>query len=435
METNLRNSVILRMLIVGILVLILLIPQMMIESLVSERQARRDSVTGEISDKWGKSQTIIGPLLVIPYIYSFKNNEGKTSWAESEIYLLPRELSVGSVLNPEIRYRSIFETVLYSSAVRLKGEFSLSYLDKLQVPRENIHWDKAMMVLGLSDLKGIRETPDFLWDGRPLEISSGVSGQGAVSSGLSAGKIMLTQTEMNHTFDISLLLNGSSDFNMVPVGENTTANVSGAWDNPSFIGEFLPAGREIGRDSFKADWKVLNLNRNYPQAFTAGLYKIDQPVFGVRFLLPIDEYQKTMRTAKYAVLFIVLTFMAFFVSEVLSYKAIHPVQYALVGFALLIFYILLLSLSEHITFGISYIISAAAVIILISLYMRNIFGDNRPAYILGGVLTVLYAFLYVIVQAQDYALLFGSFGLFAALALLMYLTRGVDWFALGKKRG
>jgi inner membrane protein len=349
------------------------------------------------------------------------------------VYLLPKRLAVESQLSSEVRYRSIFEVVLYSARISLKGEFSSAYLEKLQIPFENIRWKEAMLVLGISDLKGIRDTIDVQWDGKKLEFNPGVMGQDVAPIGLSS-KFEMSPGNTTHTFDIKLSLNGSNDFNIVPVGEQTEARISGTWDNPSFLGEFLPADRSIDKNSFLADWKILHLNRNYPQAFTTNQYKIEQSAFGVKLLLPIDEYQKTMRTAKYAIMFIVLTFMAFFVSEVLSSRAIHPVQYALVGFALLLFYVLLLSLSEHIAFGLAYLFASSAVVALIFLYTRTMFGRFRQAVALGSVLIALYGFLYIIVQAQDYALLFGSFGLFICLAVVMYLTRNIDWFALGKKK-
>jgi inner membrane protein len=432
MENGLRGSVLIRMLFIGVLALVLLIPQIMIESLITERQQRRDSVTGEVSDKWGKNQTVIGPILILPYTRSYKTNEGKWIDIKENVHILPKRLEVESQLSSEIRYRSIFEVVLYSARISIKGEFFTGYLEGLQIPFENIRWKEAFIVLGISDLKGIRDSLDFRWDGKKMEFNSGVMGQDVVPVGLSS-KLEIPRDIATHSFDIKLSLNGSNDFSIAPVGEQTDAKVSGTWGNPSFLGEFLPANRNIDDNSFNANWKILNLNRNYPQAFVANQYKIDKSAFGVKLLLPIDEYQKTMRTAKYAVMFIVLTFLAFFVSEILSSQAIHPVQYTLVGFGLLLFYVLLLSLSEHIAFHFSYLIAAFSIVTLTFLYARTMFGKIGPAFALGGVLIILYGFLYVIVQAQDYALLFGSFGLFISLAAVMYLTRKIDWFSIGKK--
>ncbi|MBN1397837.1 MAG: cell envelope integrity protein CreD [Bacteroidetes bacterium] len=432
MESSLRNSVLLRMIFVVVLVLLLLIPQVMIESMITERQQRRDTVTDEISSKWGKSQIITGPFIVLPYLRTIKNEQGKEYRIVENAYLLPKILNAGSELIPEVRYRSIFEVVLYSAKISLQGEFSMEYLERLQIPPEDIRWKDASLILGISDLKGIRDTLNAEFGGKSLSLNPGVSCQNLLPVGLSSG-LDISSSSQNHKFNIELLLNGSGEFSIVPVGEQTAAGVKGKWGNPSFLGEFLPVKRTIDQDSFQAEWKVLHLNRNYPQAFTSNNYKLDQSAFGVKLLLPIDEYQKTMRTAKYAIIFIMLTFLAFFVAEILSSRPIHPVQYTLVAVVLLLFYVLLLSLSEHIDFKFSYLIASISVIVLITAYVRTMLSAVRSAIILGSVLTALYIFLYITVQAQDYALLFGSFGLFISMALVMYLTRKIDWFALGKK--
>jgi inner membrane protein len=421
------------MVLVGALTLILLIPQIMVESLITDRQQRRDSVTSEVTDKWGKAQTISGPFLVLPYARSERNHEGKLIEINDRLFLLPRQLTVASQMVPEIRYRSIFEVVLYSTHTVLTGEFSLEYLERLQIPSENIRWKDAEFILGITDLKGIRDTPDARWNGEKMDINAGMADHDVAPAGLSS-RVEISPRKKTYRFDITMSLNGSAEMNIIPVGEQTKAIVTGTWANPSFLAAYLPVKRTIENNSFQAEWQILHLNREYPQAFVSGRYKIGQSAFGVKLILPIDEYQKTMRTTKYAVMFIALTFMAFFVSEILRSRAIHPVQYALIGFALLLFYVLLLSLSEHIAFELAYLIASVAVVALISTYTRAIFGALRPSLALGGVLVVLYGFLYVIVQAQDYALLFGSLGLFASLALIMFLTRNIDWFAMGKNK-
>jgi len=432
MESSLRNSILLRMIFVVVLTLLLLIPQVMIESMITERQQRRDTVTDEISSKWGRNQTITGPFIVLPYERTMKNDQGKEYTVIENAYLLPKNLKAESELFPEVRYRSIFEVVLYSAKISLRGEFSTEYLERLQIPTGDIRWKDASFVLGISDLKGIRDTLGVEWDGKIMDLNPGVINHELLPVGLSSG-LEISQSIQTHRFNIELLLNGSSELNIVPVGEQTETSMKGNWGSPSFLGEFLPVNRIINQESFQADWKVFHLNRNYPQVFTAGQYKLDQSAFGVKLLLPIDEYQKSMRTAKYAILFILLTFMAFFVAEILSFHPIHPVQYTLVAIVLLLFYVLLLSLSEHIDFKFAYLIASASVIVLVTAYTRTMLGGIRPAIVLGSVLTALYGFLYVTVQAQDYALLFGSFGLFISMALVMYITRKIDWFAIGKK--
>jgi inner membrane protein len=233
-------------------------------------------------------------------------------------------------------------------------------------------------------------------------------------------------------FSLHLNLNGSSEIRFTPVGEVTQVAMESPWSNPSFVGNFLPESRDISTDAFRAEWKVLNLNRNFPQAWVGGKYKVIESAFGVRLFLPVDEYQKTSRTVKYAILFIALTFVSFFLSEVIAKVALHPIQYTLIGFALIVFYVLLLSISEHVAFNIAYAISSAAVIALVTAYSRWITSSNRIAIAISGVLVLLYTFLFVTLQLQDYAMLLGSVGLFLSVLLVMYLTRRVDWFALNK---
>jgi inner membrane protein len=432
MESSLRSSVLLRVVFVAVLTMFLLIPQMMIESLVTERQQRRDSVTDEISSKWGKNQTITGPLIVLPYQRIMKNEQGKDYSVIENIYLLPKKLKATAELNPEVRYRSIFEVVLYSAQISLTGEFSTEYLERLQIPSENIRWKDASLVLGVSDLKGIKDTLGVEWNGKRVDLNPGVTNQELLPVGLSSG-LVISPLIQKYSFNMKVLLNGSSELDIIPVGELTEASMKGNWSSPSFLGEFLPINRTIDQGTFQADWKIFHLNRNYPQVFTTGQYKVDQSAFGVKLLLSIDEYQKTMRTTKYAILFIMLTFMAFFVAEILGSHPVHPVQYTLVAIVLLLFYVLLLSLSEHIDFILAYVIASTSVIVLITAYTRTMLGGVRQAVVLGSVLIALYGFLYVTVQAQDYALLFGSFGLFISMALVMYLTRKIDWFSIGKK--
>jgi inner membrane protein len=205
------------------------------------------------------------------------------------------------------------------------------------------------------------------------------------------------------------------------------------WDTPSFSGSFLPREREVRKDGFSASWRVLHLNRNYSQSWKGSKYKVEPSAFGVRFLLAVDEYQKSTRAAKYAVMFIGITFLMYFMMEVLGTRAIHPIQYLLVGLALLVFYTLLLAISEHIPFGYAYLIASAAIIGQITLYSRSVLGRLSLMGIVAGVLVILYGFLYIVLQLEDYALLLGSVGIFAILALVMYLTRKVDWYNVLKE--
>ena len=258
-------------------------------------------------------------------------------------------------------------------------------------------------------------------------MNPGVEAPGVLASGVSvrlpAGAVRGGELPFHLVLDV----NGSDRIGFVPVGEVTQVKLASSWRSPSFDGAFLPAEREVGEQGFIARWKVLHLNRNYPQAWTGVEQKLAESAFGVRLFTAADVYQQSTRSAKYAALFITLTFTTFFFAEVLRRRRLHAVQYLLIGFALIIFYSLLIALSEHMRFGLAYLASTAAVVGLVTLYAFWSFGSARLAALVGGLLAILYGYLYILLRLEDYSLLMGSVGLFAALAAVMYVTRRIDW--------
>jgi inner membrane protein len=474
MAFSLRASIGLRLVLIGILTLILLIPTAMISTLITEREERRNAAVLEVSSKWGSQQIIAGAVLIIPYKVILRQfgAQGNSTTIASEnlkyIYLLPQTLHITAELTPEIRRRGIYDVALYHAKVHLSGRFSLSELKNLDIEQpENIEWHNTTFAIGISDLKGIRDTIPIEWNSKTLLANPGLpsrdvigkvtanpytsqprpsmlydtdfatsAAQPALSGGVSA---KLTDLSFRHadsvfyTFSATLSLNGSEAFMIVPVGKDTRLTVSSNWAHPSAIGAYLPEQPiDATSSGFSATWRVLHLNRDYPQAWIDNAYSIYNSAFGVRLLLPIDEYQKNMRSIKYAIMFIGLTFIALIMTELLTRKAIHPIQYLLIGLALVIFYVLLLSLSEHIGFNWAYTLSSLAVIGLIAGYTKSVLQNITGASLIAAILMVLYGFLFTILQLQDYALLLGSFLLFFTLVLVMYLTRKIDWFDAGK---
>jgi inner membrane protein len=430
-ESMLKNSVILRMLIISALSLMLLVPTLFIQFLVSDRQQTRDSAIAEISQSWGGNQTLTGPVLTLPYKELVENRREAPTYSVRYLHFLPSKLVIHSKLTPEIRYRGIYEVGLYNARTMFEGEFPTLATNKFSIAPENILWHDAFITFGVSDLKGIRDTVNFRLNQSFYPSEPGVLTNDVVESGITF-KTPIDNASAKQTFSLQLNLNGSSEIRFTPVGEITQVTMDSPWSNPSFVGNFLPESREIGANKFHAQWKVLNLNRNFPQVWAGNKYKVAESAFGVRLFLPVDEYQKTSRTVKYAILFITLTFVAFFLSEVMAKVILHPIQYALIGLALVVFYVLLLSISEHLAFNVAYAIASAGVIGLVTAYSRWITSSNTIASVIAGVLVLLYSFLFVTLQLQDYALLLGSLGLFLILLLVMYLTRKVDWFALSK---
>jgi inner membrane protein len=462
-------SVSLKLFSIGILLLLLLIPSSMVESLITERAANRDAATAEISSQWGGAQLVLGPVLVLPYTTRFKDEKGNVSETTRYLSLLPDTLATTGALAPERRHRGIYEVVVYRAGLHVRGAFQAPPLADLGVPAEAVHWSEAFVALGISDMKGIRKGLALTWDGQARSFEPGLpndevlplgaaptattqvttvvnersrlskyqdedgnEGPGQAANGLNAGVPLPDAAALTrrHTFSFDLDLNGSTGLLVAPLGRETTLHLSAPWADPSFIGAFLPTQRTITPAQFSANWQVLHLNRNYPQHWTndGPRPNVDASTFGVRLLVPVNEYQKTMRAAKYALLPLTLTFLVFFFVEVLNRRRIHPFQYILVGLGLVIFYVLLLALSEQMPFDAAYGISALTIVALITAYAAASFRQRRLTGATAGVLTLVYGFLFVVLQLQDYALLVGSIGLVVVLGAVMFLSRNVDWY-------
>jgi len=422
-----RNSVSGKMIVIGILALVLLIPAAMIEGVIREREWRNTEVTREIGGKWGAEQTVTGPVLMVPYLKRYVNSEGKRITSRHELYLLPENLEVNSQVRPEKRSRGIYQAVVYAADVSLQGSFDLTQLEQSRVQKENLLLDQATILLGIADMKGVRERIVAEVGGRTLELNPGfretvVAGSvGAPLPGLTAGQSL--------PFTFTLALNGSARLAFVPVGKQTTVTMDSPWSDPSFNGAFLPVERQVGDSGFTARWNVLHFNRDLPQVWCDEKLNLEKHAFGVGFIIPADIYQQSMRSAKYAILFIGFTFSAFFIAEILNRRRIHPVQYLLIGFALVLFYILLISISEHLSFALAYLLATLASIGLIASYAASVLRSRRLAGIVAAILAALYGYMFVLLNLEDYALLMGAVGLFAVLAAIMYLTRRIDWYA------
>ncbi len=414
-----------KLIIIGLLILIMMIPGAMIRKLVSEREQTQLDVLSEIGSKWGNGQTIKGPVLSIPYYHYIEQDE-KPYREIRFAHFLPGELEIDAVVLPEIRYRGIYKTVVYNSVLKVSGSFDFPDTDKLKIERSVILPDDAFLQVGITDMRGIQQILPFQWNQQELEVEPGIPTGDLSGSGFHV-KIPL-EDRNRFDFQFELNLNGSDHLYFVPVGKSTNISMKSTWRHPRFDGAFLPDERDISEEGFEAVWKVLHLNRNYPQSWKGAAYHTDESAFGCFLILPVDQYQKTMRSAKYAIMFIALTFMIFFFVEILNRRRIHPVQYLLVGLSISIFYVLLLSLAEQIGFKLSYLVSSVAIISLITAYAAGIFRQVKLTLILGFCLILLYLFLFILIQLQDYALLLGSIGLFVAMGLIMYTSRNVDWY-------
>ncbi len=435
----LKQSVTIRLITIGILILFLLIPVSMIEGLIRERESRQEEAIQEVSAIWGQQQTLVGPILSVPYkTYSkvFENGSAdKYKLVESVEYahFLPDELRVSGAVSPEMRYRGIYEVIVYNARMNLDGRFSAPDFAEWNIEPGDILWNEATLSLGLSDVRSIQDTLSVRWGSRTLYFNPGVECDDLIKTGISARVPLGGPDSLSIPFSLALNMNGSSGLSFTPVGKTTWVDLSSTWQNPSFSGAFLPDKRDVRETGFTAGWKVLHLNRSYPQQFRGTMEGLTESAFGVDLIVPVDEYQKSMRAAKYAVMFITLTFLVFFFVQILNGVRIHPIQYFIVGLSLCVFYTLLIGLSEHIPFSFSYLISSVSVVGLITFYAYSIFRQQRLTWLVLLILTALYVFIFSVIQMEDYALLMGSIGLFLVLTAIVYLSRRIDWYALRSK--
>jgi inner membrane protein len=435
---NLKNNIYFKVGTIVIIALLLLIPTSMIRGLIYEREQTKNQAISEVGSKWGGQQTISGPFISIPYNkyvkeYSTKDSKEKVVVMRDFIHILPNELSIDGMMDPEQRNRGIYDIVVYNSKLNVKGKFAQVNFAELDIPIGDIQFDKARLVVGIDDLRGIEKQVDLSWNEKKYAFNPGVASNDIVSSGINTLVNFNSNDSSTYTFSFNLDLKGSQLLYFTPVGKVTDIKVSSPWANPSFNGAFLPDQREVSDKGFTANWNVLHLNRNYPQIWTGDKNNITESAFGIDLLLPVDNYQKSHRSIRYAILFIAFTFLVFFFIEVLNKVFIHPIQYILVGIALVVFYTLLLSLSEHLNYNLAFVTSALATLILIAGYVKAILKSTQLTALISGILLVLYTFIFVIIQLQDFALLIGSIGIFIILGLVMYFSRKIDWYNLGVK--
>lgn len=432
---TLKNNIYFKVAIIVIITLLLLIPTSMIRSLIGERETTQNEAILEVSSKWGEEQTISGPFISIPYYryvkeFSKKDSAGKIIQIKEYIHILPTQLNINGNINPEKRYRGIYEIVVYNSKLNISGTFNKLDFSSIDVQTRNIQFDKAEFVIGINDLRGIEEQVNLSWNENKISFNPGVSSNDVVNSGINA-KVKIDDNDSSiYHFNLSLDLKGSQRLYFTPVGKVTDIKLASEWPTPSFNGAFLPDNREVTEKGFNANWNVLHLNRNYPQIWTGDRHSVGHSEFGIDLKLPVDNYQKSYRSIRYAILFIGFTFLVFFFIEVLNKIFIHPIQYILVGVALIVFYTLLISISEHLKYNLAFIVSALSTLLLIAGYVRAILKSGKLTLLISGILTVLYAFIFVIIQLEDYALLIGSIGLFIILGLVMYFSRKIDWYNL-----
>jgi inner membrane protein len=422
------NSYSFKMVIVTGLALLLLIPSFLIQEIIRERIALSEEVKNELYAQWGGKQVVAGPVLNVPFTVTVPEEYNQAAGVRQGVaHFLPETLETDAILNSETRKRGIYTVVVYEGSIKLKGTFAQPDVALLDLQNAQYNWGAAYFTIGVSDMRGIKNLPELIINGRKCNVEPGVGDTDLFPSGITikAGTIDLGKP-MN--FEIELVLNGSEDLSVEALGKTSAITMKSGWAQPSFTGGFLPVNREVTAQGFTADWLVTHLNRNFPQQWIDSKYSTHDAVLGVELLIPVDHYQKSMRSAKYAILFIALNFIIFIFIEIKSKTRIHPFQYTLVALALLIFYALLTSIGEQIGFNLAYLLSAVAVTLLISWYTFTMLRDKRMVVWVTLLQTGLYLFLFTILQLQDYALLAGSIGLFVILAIIMRASQRIKWY-------
>lgn len=425
-----KNKLIIKAAFIGFLTLALLIPTFFIMFLVKDRETRRTEVVNEVSSKWAGAQTVTGPFLAIPYYVEIKDAANQPVQQRKNLYLLPDELFVDCKIAPQIKHRSIFQVPVYNSNLKISGKFFPLKVEKLPVAIENLLFEEAVVCMGITDFKGIGENLQLKWNDSIAGFETGLPDISWLKTGikcpvkLSAGSLTLGTSD----FSVNLSLKGSEQLYVTPFGNTSKVHFESKWRNPAFDGKYLPDTSIVNSQGFTADWKILHFNRTYPQQFTnVNESFINESAFGMNLLQPVDAYGQTQRSIKYAVLIIALTFFLYFFLEVFHRRNVHPLQYILIGFALVIFYTLLLSISEYIAFSRAYFIASAATVLLIGWYSKSIFIKWNIVLLFSFILSLLYLFIFVLIQLQDNSLLFGSIGLFVLLAIIMFFSRKINW--------
>ena len=417
------------MLSVAVLALLLLIPAGLIQNLIREREYTQENAINEMTSVWGGEQMLVGPYLTVPFDapYTVTNSDGteEISYARNYLYVLPEFLNGAVDVQPETRKLGIYEAVVYRGEANMQGEFKLPDWTKAGVDPKYIHWDKVTLNVGISDLRGVEGAFDFEWNEASLPLSSGLVTNDIYWSGVHSPVAIKSQEELR--FKFSTTLRGSRRFSVVPLGKQTTFSMVSPWAEPNFEGSFATTKYEPTAEGFSAHWEVSHLNRNYPQSWVGKKYTPANDFFGTEFIKTVDNYSKSTRVAKYAILIIALTFMVFYFSELMKGAKVNALQYVLVGLALVLFYTLLLSFSEHIGFNAAYLVAALMTVLMEFFYARSVLGSTKLAAYVAATLTLLYSFVFILIQLKDFALLAGSLGLFVILAGIMFISRRIQW--------
>ena len=441
-----------KMLFLAFLILMLLIPLKMIGDLIDERSGTADSAEAGIMKAWGSELVAAGPVIAIPGLRTeeVRGESGKVSFIRKPFSLIiaPQKLNIGANFKTETRKRGIFSVPLFYGDLAVSGTFDPTQALSSLLPNEEVSLGNAELIIALSSQKGIRKIDRSLWNAgggdTTLFFQPGNQGQDFISqvtslnsrhsNYTSGGGIYAALPEIaagaKANFNIVITIQGGRLVRFLPLGQDTHADIATDWTSPSFQGSILPGTSSIRNDGFEAAWDINYMSRDIPLHWKTGSGSRDysDALFGVNFFRAIDTYSLNTRAVKYAILFLIVPFLTLFLFEILTKKRIHPVPYLLSGIANVIFYLLLLSISEQIAFYLAYLIAALSIIAMLTLYARALLPSWGKSWYMGLVTTISYALLYVVLNAESYALLVGSIWAFIVVALVMFLTRKLNWY-------
>lgn len=432
----LKESVTVKLIFIAVLILVLLIPQALIDGLINERSGRQDQAIKTVSDQYSGEQLLQGPVLVIPYHEQVieTDSQGKKSTKEitEDLFILPNELKYKGNVNTDTLHKGIYKVPVYNGTIKVSGNFTKADLGALSINENQLMPEKATLVFSISDLKGLKTNPQVRVAGQTLPVTP-VAGDGVFPNSLQAQVNLKGLTGGLIPFEFDLDLKGSQELSFLHLGKTTDVELTGNWPAPNFDGRFLPDMRKVTDKGFAAHWRMLYYNRPFPQQWTRDINlitnskKADDAIFGVKLMLTVDQYQQTTRTSKYAILIIMLTFVSLFLTEMIGKQKVHVFNYILIGAAMVIYYTLLLSFSEQVGYSLAYLIASVSTVGLISIFLASILKNRKAAIIFSVILSLFYSFIYVIIQLEDLSLLIGSIALFIIVAALMYSSRKINW--------
>jgi len=426
---------------IGMLVLIMLVPAALVRQVVHERSYRAEEVEYEILESWGGELQMAGPVLRIPCTrleeVTVRDDKGRESreyrQSSFDLWISPASMELKADMETSLKERGIYSVPVFSGQVAMKGYFDATEALASLASNETAWPGQADIVVSIANQKGIRGLESALWNEEPLEFKPGDSGLGLLAGGIHAAAGV--KAGQQATFEITLLAQGGRSVRVLPLGESSRVTMAADWPAPSYQGEHLPGSQTLNETGFTATWDISYLSRGIPlywQDYGTMNDRLSAAFFGVDFFETLDRYTLNDRATKYAILFIIVPFMTLFMLELFAKREIHPIQYLLAGIANMVFYLLLLSLSEHIPFGLAYLASALAVGLMVFLYSWSMFKGMKKAWYMGPVMGVSYLYLFITLQSEDWALLIGAVGAFAVTGLVMFVTRNINWYGRGR---